>query len=154
DVQEIGVYRWVGTGGDVNGTLETLVPLTQGTCTTSGADACAQFNVDPTDAAFPFQSTDSHDPPGTYTKSEFVEGGIDLTALLHGDDCFSTVMAETRSSSSVTAEQKDIALGSLNTCGTIVIKKDAVPNDAQDFGFHAGAPLTPSAFNLDDDADP
>jgi len=156
DTQEIGVFKWVGTGGDVNGTLQTIVPITEGTCATSigTTDACAQFNTDSIPSLFPFQSTDSHDPANTYTKSEFVEGGIDLTALLQGDDCFSTVMAETRSSSSVTAEQKDIALGELNTCGTVVIKKDAVPNDAQDFGFHQGTgdALSPSTFLLDDDA--
>ena len=157
DVQEIGVYKWVETGGDVNGTLQTIVPLTEGTCTPPDPthNACAQFNVDDIPSVFPFQSTDSGDPANTYTKSEFVEGGIDLTAVLQGDDCFSSVMAETRSSSSVTAEQKDIALGSLDTCGTIVIKKDAIPDDAQDFNFSqgSGTPLTPSTFPLDDDGD-
>src|SRR4029079_12562783 len=48
DVQEIGVFKWVGTGGDVNGgTLQTLVPLTQAQCIGSPAtlQACGQFNT-------------------------------------------------------------------------------------------------------------
>src|SRR5262245_14874712 len=156
DVQEIGVYKWVGTDGDVSGTLQTVVPLAEGSCALmdNAANACAQFNSDTVPSAFPFQSTDSHDPANTYTKSEFVEGAIDLTAALQGDDCFSSVMAETRSSSSVTAEQKDIVLGELNTCGTIVIKKHADPDDPQAFGFHAGPTLSPATFSLVDNATP
>jgi hypothetical protein len=38
--------------------------------------------------------------------------------------------------------------------GTIVVQKDAVPNDAQDFDFTAGGGLSPTSFQLDDDSDP
>ena len=37
--------------------------------------------------------------------------------------------------------------------GSIVIVKDALPNDAQDFGFTADGGLAPSSFSLDDDSD-
>ena len=37
--------------------------------------------------------------------------------------------------------------------GSVTIVKDAVPNDAQDFGFTVGGGLSPSSFNLDDDSD-
>jgi hypothetical protein len=37
--------------------------------------------------------------------------------------------------------------------GTIVVKKDAVPDDPQDFDFTAGGGLTPASFTLDDDSD-
>jgi hypothetical protein len=37
--------------------------------------------------------------------------------------------------------------------GTIVVKKNAVPDDAQDFSFTAGGGLSPVSFSLDDDAD-
>jgi hypothetical protein len=36
----------------------------------------------------------------------------------------------------------------------IVVVKDAVPNDPQDFGFSTGGGLSPSSFSLDDDSDP
>jgi hypothetical protein len=37
--------------------------------------------------------------------------------------------------------------------GTIVVRKDAVPDDPQDFSFTAGGGLSPASFQLDDDAD-
>src|SRR5262245_19436350 len=158
DSQEIGVFRWVGTGGDVQGgTLETIIPIGDGDCATAASTvhACAQFNTEPVPSNFPFQSTNSGDPANEYAVSQFVEGGIDLTQLLQGDDCFSSVMAESRSSSSVTAEQKDIVIGSLNTCGTIKIVKDSIPDSTQPFGFQQDAAdvndLDPASFSLFDD---
>jgi hypothetical protein len=54
----------------------------------------------------------------------------------------------------------DIAPGEAVTCtfsnsrrGKIVVRKDAQPNDDQDFDFTAGGGLSPSAFQLDDDGD-
>ena len=38
--------------------------------------------------------------------------------------------------------------------GTIVVRKDAVPDDPQDFSFTAGGGLSPASFQLDDDSDP
>ena len=37
--------------------------------------------------------------------------------------------------------------------GSILVLKDAIPNDAQDFSFTASGGLTPGSFSLDDDAD-
>jgi uncharacterized repeat protein (TIGR01451 family) len=150
--QEIGVYKWVGTNGDINGgTLQTVTALTDAACgSPSVGDACAQFNTSDQPSVWDFQSADSGDPAKTWTGSEFVEGGIDLTALLADQGCFSSVMAETRSSDSPTAEQKDIVLGSLSTCGTINIVKNAVPDDARNWGFTAADNLSPATFNLVD----
>jgi uncharacterized repeat protein (TIGR01451 family) len=159
DVQEIGVYKWVTDGsGDINGgTLKTVVPLTEAQCVGSdqSISACAQFNTDTQPSVWPFQSADSGDLPNFWTKSEFVEGGIDFTALLGDEACFTSVMAETRSSDSPTAEQKDIVFGKLNTCGTVKIVKDAQPNDPQSFGFTAQDGLLPSpgTFSLVDNGD-
>jgi hypothetical protein len=38
--------------------------------------------------------------------------------------------------------------------GAIVVRKDAVPDDPQDFDFAAGGGLSPASFQLDDDSDP
>jgi hypothetical protein len=38
--------------------------------------------------------------------------------------------------------------------GTIVVKKDAHPNDPRDFDFTAAGGLSPQSFSLDDDSDP
>ena len=54
-----------------------------------------------------------------------------------------------------------VAPGETVTCtftnrkrGQIVVVKDATPDDPQDFAFTAGGGLSPSSFQLDDDADP
>ena len=54
----------------------------------------------------------------------------------------------------------DVGPGETVTCtftdderGTIVVVKDAVPNDPQDFAFTAGGGLSPASFSLDDDSD-
>lgn len=49
-------------------------------------------------------------------KGLFFEGGIDLTALGLGDECFSAFMLETRSSAEVSAVLKDFALGNFQQC--------------------------------------
>ncbi len=42
----------------------------------------------------------------------------------------------------------------LGDTGNIVVRKDAVPDDPQDFTFTPGGGLTPIPFQLDDDSDP
>ncbi len=42
---------------------------------------------------------------------------------------------------------------SANVPGTVHVVQDSIPNDGQDFGFTAGAGLTPASFQLDDDSD-
>ncbi len=55
----------------------------------------------------------------------------------------------------------DLAPGETVTCtftnrkrGAIVVVKDALPDDSQDFSFVAGGGLSPTSFQLDDDSDP
>jgi plastocyanin len=54
----------------------------------------------------------------------------------------------------------DVSAGETVTCtftnqpsGTIVVVKDSLPDDPQDFDFTAGGGLSPSSFQLDDDSD-
>src|SRR5439155_1219561 len=37
--------------------------------------------------------------------------------------------------------------------GRLIVRKDAVPDDPQDFSFTAGGGLSPASFSLDDDGD-
>src|SRR5262249_6178784 len=54
----------------------------------------------------------------TFLKNSFFEGGIDLTALGLASGCISSFMAETRSSSTgLSSQLKDFALGNFNLCG-------------------------------------
>jgi prealbumin domain-containing protein len=55
----------------------------------------------------------------------------------------------------------DVAAGETVTCtftnvkrGKVVVVKNAVPNDPQDFSFSAGGGLSPTSFQLDDDSNP
>src|SRR5262249_31140921 len=56
--QSIGVFEWVGTGGDINGgTLKTVVPLTQAECVSAppNVDACGEFNTANQPSVWQFQ---------------------------------------------------------------------------------------------------
>ncbi len=115
------------------------------TFTTTGS-GYAGFNL--TDAAAP---NDQALPPGTYSVTETVPAGWDLTGLT----CSDPSNAPVRTGNKVTI---DLAAGETVNCtftntkrGTITIVKDAVPNDAQDFAFTTtGTGL--SNFSLDDDS--
>jgi hypothetical protein len=51
-----------------------------------------------------------------YLNGEFFEGGVNLSELGLGNECFSSVASETRSSTSTTAVLKDFVLGQLANC--------------------------------------
>ena len=114
-IADFDVYRWVGSGGDVNGTLATVASGVP--CAGGAADiACGATNAATEPAPWPF---DGHDgPPGEFPPATLFEGGIDLTALGLDTSCFTSFMAETRSSQSVDAVLKDFALGEFSFCET------------------------------------
>ena len=106
-VSEIEVYEWL------NGDLKLKTSGAQ--CDLSGAeDACAVVNGEqaPSPVAVPQQGRLQRLRAG-----EFYEGGVNLDTVFGGDaPCFSSFIAETRSSQSTTAQLKDFALGNFNTC--------------------------------------
>jgi DNA-binding beta-propeller fold protein YncE len=83
-------------------------------------------------------------PPGSYSIEETQQAGYELASATCSDG------------SPVT--NVDIASGETVTCtftndrqSSIVVVKDAQPDDPQDFSFTAGGGLSPSSFQLDDD---
>ena len=50
-------------------------------------------------------------------------------------------------------QDRALAATAVKPAGTIVIIKDAIPNDPQDFSFTTTGGLSPASFSLDDDAD-
>ena len=72
-------------------------------------------------------------------KGLFFEGGIDLTALGLGGECFSSFMVETRSSADVSAVLKDFALGNFQqcslTCSKTVNDNDICQGDSVTFTY-------------------
>lgn len=118
------VFEWVGTGGsESGGTLNDITAtapagsvfsISNGTAQTIGGSCPAWVHVPKTGST------------GTIQTNDYFEGGINLSAFpaLQGA-CFSSFMAETRSSSVVTATLKDFVLGTFNTCVDVSISKTA-----------------------------
>jgi hypothetical protein len=122
------VFEWVGAGGsESGGTLEDI---------TGTAPAGSVFSISNANAV---QIPTTGTCPGSweYTpkggvlngpipSNAFFEGGINLDAFpALADSCFSSFMAETRSSASTTATLKDFSLGQFNTCVDVSLTKTA-----------------------------
>ena len=95
---------------------------------------------------------------GALSARTFGEASINLDAVLGTGSCrtLGSAYLKSRSSDSFPAALKDfiapeeVAIGN---CASLTIVKDAVPNDAQDFGFSATGPSSYSqTFTLDDDS--
>src|SRR6185503_17158891 len=120
-----GTFNGLHTDGDVLILCDFTTP--------DGAfDVCAVVNDGPADTApWAFTNKDGAD---TFGAGQFFEGGINLSELFGGDaPCFSTFLAETRSSQEVEAQLKDFALGSLDTCVPPDVETDSSVSEA-DFG--------------------
>ena len=106
-VSQIDVYEWL------NGALK--LKDSGATCDVPGAEqACAEVNKSEETAPWPFLNKTG---ATNFAAGEFYEGGVNLDTIFGGDaPCFSSFLAETRSSQSTTAQLKDFALGSFNTC--------------------------------------
>jgi uncharacterized repeat protein (TIGR01451 family) len=112
---DFDIYEWVGSGGNVNGTLQTVasgVPCASG----GGSDdfACGATNGDTETAPWPYQGRDA--AAGVFPPGTFFEGGLNLTELGLDSGCFSTFYAETRSSQSVDSTLSDFANGQFSFC--------------------------------------
>lgn len=115
---DIRVFEWVGTGGNTNtvlngptGALGDCVPGS-----TSDTGGCATVNN--TSIPSPWAYVAKGASVGGFIPSGgAVEGGIDLTDL-HLTGCFSSFMAETRSSPEIGAQLKDFILGQFEACGS------------------------------------
>jgi hypothetical protein len=109
----IQVYKWTTSGPQL---------LTSGgACgsSTESPNECAIVNATTVQAIWPYSEKGS--ATTAYSSNEFYEGGIDITALNGGvTPCISSFLAETRSSSSITATLKDFALGSFQTCHAVI----------------------------------
>ena len=119
---EVQIFRWKGDGTGSHGTLDEVAFASSSgfiVCT-DGDTACAITNQG--DAVAPWNYTPKSGSAGMFPHESFYEGGIDVTALI-GEVCFSSFMAETRSSHSETAELKDFALGDFNLCSIQVAKQ-------------------------------
>ncbi len=121
-VESLSVFKWVGSGGS-NGALDLV--YTGADCVSGGTTAplaCATVNQGPTVSPWPYTPKANEGSPGTFQASAFFEGGINLTRLIPNVGCFSTVVAETRSSTPFDAVLKDFVLGNFDLCSIVVDK--------------------------------
>ena len=115
-VSTIQVYRW---DGGANGSLNPD-PVASGVdcLTTTGTDtACGTVNRGT--ISTPWLTSNKQDGPDHSLRiSEFFEGGLNLTASDLGGRCFNVFMADTRSSTSLTATLFDFSRGQLGQCAS------------------------------------
>jgi hypothetical protein len=87
-------------------------------CATSAATSsfCGIVNTSTslTTSPWPFKDKSGNT---NFAQGEFYEAGINLSGLGFGNECFSSVLAESRSSASVSAVLKDFVLSSFSPCG-------------------------------------
>ena len=141
----LGMSRWTATGPcEASSTTPCwgpVIPL-------SGS---AEGSVNPSPVFDPIAGV-------TLPELTFGEAAIDLTSagVFDRDTCqtFGAAYVKSRSSDSFTSSLKDYIEPqdiSVSNCSTLTIRKDAIPDDAQDFTFLATGGPSPQSFDLDDD---
>jgi hypothetical protein len=120
------VFKWMGTNN--------LVEVT------ASADATADVND--TTVAAPWTYVHHHAGLGDFQQGSFFEGKANLTKALGQTLCFTTFVAETRSSQELSAVLKDLVIGDVDVCAISVSKT------CECQGFNADF----SAFNIAFDA--
>ena len=112
----ISVYQWDDT---VDGNLRLLESSDDANCALAGSNDgfCGIVNnaAEPALTDAPWSFTDKSGN-SDYIDGELYEGGVNLSLLGLGDECFSSVLSETRSSTSTTAVLKDFVLGQFANC--------------------------------------
>jgi len=118
----ISVFVWDTT---VSGNLRLLASSDNANCGTAAANDAFCGIVNPangTIAPWPFVDKTAINPTthpaNTYLQGELYEAGINLSTLGLANECFSTLISETRSSTSTTATLKDFVLAPLGSCET------------------------------------
>jgi hypothetical protein len=116
----VKVYKWLG----VNNLQEVTV----------SAEADARVNVGLESTPWTYEH--NHEASGDFPAGAFFEGKVNLTKALGATLCFSTFIAETRSSSELNAVLKDFVIGRINVCSIGVTKTCACAGFNSDFsGF-------------------
>ncbi|RMH82995.1 hypothetical protein EA796_17615 [Pseudomonas sp. AOB-7] len=136
-VPEIKVYEWdpLKQGTPVADNLSLLYSSTSAKCDGTGNKlACATTNT----ADLPLPAWPYAPKLGNKNRlpaESFFEGGVNVSALLGGNvPCFSSFLAETRSSRSETAQLKDFVLGNFDVCAIEVTKNCVATVDSEDGG--------------------
>ncbi|MHC4497811.1 MAG: hypothetical protein ACYS21_01705, partial [Planctomycetota bacterium] len=117
---EIKVVIWDPPGEDA----KNLTILYSGAVCEEGGPAvvaCATTNAG--DEISPWSYTPKRGTPGIFPYESFFEGGINVTELLGWTPCYTSFIAESRSSKKFTATLKDFVWGKFELCGISVEKE-------------------------------
>jgi hypothetical protein len=90
---------------------------------------CASTNDTSQASPWPYEPVDSGETSEIFPFETFYEGGVNLTALTGGGSCVASFMAESRSSSSFTAQLKDFLVADFPLC-SIAGSKVCTPSPA------------------------
>ena len=131
---EVQVVEWNPAMEDVGKNLHLLFSGAAALCgSVPPADACAITNTVDTMSPWPYQPKSG--TADVFPAESFFEGAINVTQILGGTTCFSTFLAETRSSTSVSSTLKDFVLGEFPVCEISVEKTCDVVSLANDGQF-------------------
>jgi hypothetical protein len=120
----ITVYQWDST---VSGNLRLMETSTSANCSTVPAGDSFCGIVNSITITMPWSFTDkSGTPKNGALNGEFYEAGINLSAIGLGGECFSNMVAETRSSTSTTATLKDFVLGTFGKCTSGIVTTPSI----------------------------
>ena len=147
-VVTVRVLEWHSPGGAINGTLDLIAGTTAtpadcvGPPAVGAGDAfCATVNIATTPSPWAFTDKSGANP-GSFNPGEFYEGGLNLSALGLGNECFSSFLSETRSSQSVDATLKDFVGGKFAVCGATM---STTPSTGGGGTVIPGTPVTDTA---------
>lgn len=129
---QIQVLEWNPAQQDVATNLHQLFSGTGALCgDVPPSFVCATTNLSPAPSPWPY--VPKAGSAGIFPPESFFEGGINLTQILGNTACFASFMAETRSSTSITATLKDFVLGDFPVCALDVSKSCDVVGLTADF---------------------
>jgi hypothetical protein len=154
----IKAYLWDPTCTKADSGSEDAVPVggcpaknlrlqgksTAANCTTSAQNSsfCGIVNgSDGTTAPWPFLDKTNHT---NYQQGELYEAGVNLSKLGIGTECFSSVLAESRSSDSTASVLKDFVLSNFGACDTSL---STTPKDGAGAAIPAGGLSITTAGN-------
>ena len=132
-VSSVDVYEWVGD--DATGALNTTPVFTGGVdcrdpLLAVGDSACGAANIEP--ITTPWLTADFKEGVGHDLRTaEFFEGGVNLTQEGLGGQCFNTFLANTRSSTTLTATLFDFAAGTLGSCESELMTDPSVEGSVE-----------------------
>jgi hypothetical protein len=139
-VSTIQAYRW---DGGADGSLNED-PVAEGVdCTTTAGEDTVCGKVNTGTITTPWLTSNKQDGVGHSLRiSEFFEGGINLTDAELGNRCFNVFMADTRSSTSLTATLFDFSRGQLGQCDSTTVTTPKAADGTTNFVNGTDIPAT------------